>query len=67
MAERIVSRAVIARQADAAAQWAAANPKQPEPPNPYCEHLEPEHHREWLASFRRQLQWHTAPEAEGSA
>ena len=65
--EPIVSRELISRQADAAAAWAAANPGKPQPANPYCEHLEPERHREWAASFERQLQQHAVPDGEGSA
>lgn len=67
MADAIVTRESIARQANQAAKLAAADPRKPRPPNPYCEHLQPEHHREWNASFERQLQWHLSPEGEGSA
>lgn len=61
MPEPIISRELIARQAGRAAEVAAANPKAPPPPNPYCPTMQPEHHREWEASFTRQLHWHGAP------
>lgn len=67
MPDLIVSREAIARMADeAAAQW-ATHPSTPKPANPFDEHLHPEHHRAWKASFERELLRHSAPEAEGSA
>jgi hypothetical protein len=63
----IVSREVIARQAAAAAALAAENQDAPAPPNPYCEHMEPEHHHAWNASFKRHLHAQLAPDSESSA
>lgn len=60
--EAIVSRETIARQAGRAAELAAANPKASPPPNPFCEHLQPEHHDCWECDFRRQFDALTAPE-----
>lgn len=65
--EGIVSRETIARQAGRAAELAAANPKAPAPPNPFCEHLQPEHFREWQASFMRQLHLQMNPAGESCA
>lgn len=68
MAETIVTRELIARQAEAAVlQW-MKNRKAPRPPNPYDEHLEPAHHLEWQASFTRIVHAHDAlPSSESSA
>lgn len=55
MNTRIVSRELIARQADAAAEWAASHQDQPAPRNPYDEFLEPDHHQEWACDFTRHL------------
>jgi hypothetical protein len=63
----IVPREVIARQAAAAAALAAKQPHDPPPPNPYCEHMEPEHHLAWHASFKRHLHVQLAPDSESSA
>lgn len=61
----ITSRQIIARQAEAAAGHHASQPAgTPLPPNPYCEHAEPEHHREWAAQFTRALHGIQVPEAE---
>lgn len=60
----VISREVIARQAQAAAQRHAAGA--PVPPNPYCPIFEADHHREWVASFERACNELVA-EAEGSA
>lgn len=49
----IVSRQIIARQAEAAAKHHAKQPAGTPPPNPYCFAMEPEHHREWAAAFAR--------------
>lgn len=64
----IVSRQLIATQAARAAQLhARSGAGAPPPPNPYCEHFEPEHHLEWAASFKRSLHHLQAPEAESCA
>jgi hypothetical protein len=56
MTAAVISRETIARQAERAAQWAVQNPQHGKPPNPYDDYLEPEHHREWKASFERFMQ-----------
>lgn len=66
MPDAIVSKALIARQAEQAARIAVANPKAPPPPNPYCSLMEPALHMEWQASFTRQLHLQLNPEGEGS-
>lgn len=53
MGTPIISRALIARQAEAAARAYLKDGVQP--PNPYCPITEPDHHAEWKASFTRSL------------
>jgi hypothetical protein len=61
----IVTRESIARQARRAAAWHAEQPQgTPQPPNPYCPAFDPDHHREWAASFARYSA--DLPECEGS-
>jgi hypothetical protein len=63
----IRTRESIARNAEAAALVWSRNPHHPKPANPHDAFLEPEHHREWQASFERFLVQFTAPECEASA
>jgi hypothetical protein len=65
--EPIISRALIARQADRAAQLWAQTPNAPEPQNPYDQHLQPDAFRCWQCDFRRYQVQHLAPESEASA
>lgn len=65
MSESIVSRQVIAHQADLAARmYLAAGEGAQRPTAPYCPHLEPQHWQEWQASFSRAL--HNLRAVEGS-
>lgn len=58
----VISREVIARQAQAAvAHYIQQPPGSAPPPNPYCSDMEPEHHRQWAASFARALHAELAP------
>jgi hypothetical protein len=53
---RIVTRQAIALQAARAAQLHAQAPAgTPLPQNPYCAHMEPEHHAEFAASLERAM------------
>jgi hypothetical protein len=63
MNEPIVSREFIAQQADDAAREMARTgqpARNPYPPETAAAAA-------WKASLQRQLLWHTAPQAEGSA
>lgn len=66
MAEPIVSRAVITRQAERAAEIALKDPAT-RPPNPYDQHLQPEHFRCWECDFKRYHHALAVPEGEASA
>jgi hypothetical protein len=65
--ERAIPRALIAQQADHAAQLWAKDSGAAEPPNPYDEHLQPEHFRCWACDFARYKVQHVAPDCEASA
>lgn len=62
----VISRELIARQAAAAAEMTARTGE--DAPNPYCAHLEPEHHDEFARRFYIALQRLTEPsDSEASA
>jgi hypothetical protein len=63
----ITSRTVIAAMADEAAQHWTAHRDQPKPANPFSPIADPEHFREFAASFERFLLAYSAPECEASA
>jgi hypothetical protein len=65
MSDPVISLDTISRQASAAAQnW---KPGQPRPANPYDEHLQPAHHREWKRRFEVALVRASAPELDAEA
>lgn len=65
MPEPIVTRERIAEMADQAAQRFARGETAAPPDNPFP--VGSDAAAAWSASFQRQLLWHTAPDAQGSA